>query len=410
MKTYSDILSWMYKKLPVFQKTGSSAYKPGLDRIKKLLISLKNPEKKFKSIHIAGTNGKGSTAHLLSSIIQESGCKVGLFTSPHLIDFRERIKINGKLILKKEVKNFVKKNMDFLIKNDNSFFEMTTAMAFNYFSKNKVDIAIIEVGLGGRLDATNVITPNLSIITNISLEHTEYLGETLEKIAKEKNKLVYVGFQMRFNPVVKKLKSLVENKKIGKITSVRLEVSEYMPNFHKYEDYRNSYTSRKELGGGVILSQIHELDYLQWIFGKPNSVLAYGGKISDLEIDVEDSVTALISINKKGEDGNIPISLHMDFLQKNAKRKCIVYGTKGRIEADLIKVKIDVLTDSVEKFEWKEFKRNDQFLAQIKHFLDATEKKVVPLVDLSEGKKSLEIALSLKKSLDSNKIEIIPWN
>lgn len=232
----------------------------------------------------------------------------------------------------------------------------------------------------------------------------------LEKIAKEKNKLVYVGFQMRFNPVVKKLKSLVENKKIGKITSVRLEVSEYMPNFHKYEDYRNSYTSRKELGGGVILSQIHELDYLQWIFGKPNSVLAYGGKISDLEIDVEDSVTALISINKKGEDGNIPISLHMDFLQKNAKRKCIVYGTKGRIEADLIKVKIDVLTDSVEKFEWKEFKRNDQFLAQIKHFLDATEKKVVPLVDLSEGKKSLEIALSLKKSLDSNKIEIIPWN
>ena len=232
----------------------------------------------------------------------------------------------------------------------------------------------------------------------------------LEKIAKEKNKLVYVGFQMRFNPVVKKLKSLVENKKIGKITSVRLEVSEYMPNFHKYEDYRNSYTSRKELGGGVILSQIHELDYLQWIFGKPNSVLAYGGKISDLEIDVEDSVTALISINKKEKDGNIPISLHMDFLQKNAKRKCIVYGTKGRIEADLIKIKIDVLTDSLEKFEWKEFKRNDQFLAQIKHFLDATEKKVVPLVDLSEGKNSLEIALSLKKSLDSSKIEIISWN
>ena len=176
----------MYKKLPVFQKTGSSAYKPGLDRIKKLLISLKNPEKSFKSIHIAGTNGKGSTAHLLSSIIQESGYKVGLFSSPHLIDFRERIKINGKLILKKEVKNFVIENMDFLIKNDNSFFEMTTAMAFDYFSKNKVDIAIIEVGLGGRLDSTNVIIPNLSIITNISLEHTEFLGETLEEIAKEK--------------------------------------------------------------------------------------------------------------------------------------------------------------------------------------------------------------------------------
>ena len=190
MKKYSDFLSWMYKKLPVFQKTGSSAYKPGLDRIKKLLISLKNPEKNFKSIHVAGTNGKGSTAHLLSSIIQESGYKVGLFTSPHLIDFRERIKINGKLISKKEVKEFITKNMNFLIKNDISFFEMTAAMAFNYFSKNKVDIALIEVGLGGRLDATNVITPKLSIITNISLEHTEFLGETLEEIAREKGGII----------------------------------------------------------------------------------------------------------------------------------------------------------------------------------------------------------------------------
>ena len=190
MKTYSDILSWMYKQLPVFQKTGSSAYKPGLDRIKTLLISLKNPEKKFKSIHLAGTNGKGSTAHLISSILQESGYNVGLFTSPHLIDFRERIKINGKFISKKEVKEFITKNMNFLIENDISFFEMTAAMAFNYFSKKKVDIALIEVGLGGRLDATNVIIPNLSIITNISLEHTEFLGETLEEIATEKGGII----------------------------------------------------------------------------------------------------------------------------------------------------------------------------------------------------------------------------
>ena len=190
MKKYSDILSWMYKQLPVFQKIGYSAYKPGLDRIKNLLIYLKNPEKKFKSIHLAGTNGKGSTAHLIASILQESGYNVGLFTSPHLIDFRERIKINGKLISKKEVKEFITKNMNFLIKNDISFFEMTAAMAFNYFSKNKVDIALIEVGLGGRLDATNVITPKLSIITNIGLEHTEFLGETLEEIAREKGGII----------------------------------------------------------------------------------------------------------------------------------------------------------------------------------------------------------------------------
>jgi len=234
--------------------------------------------------------------------------------------------------------------------------------------------------------------------------------DELEKIAKEKKKLVYVGFQMRFNPVIRKLKSLVETNKIGKITSVMLEVSEYMPNFHKYEDYRNSYTSIKELGGGVVLSQIHELDYLQWIFGMPNSVIAYGGKVSDLEIDVEDSVTALLSINKKEQGGIIPVSLHMDFLQREAKRKCIVYGTKGRIEADLIKVEMDVLGESEERFEWKEFKRNDQFLDQIKHFLDVIEKKVEPLVDLSEGRKSLEIALCLKKSLYSKQIEKIQWN
>ncbi len=139
---------------------------------------------------MAGTNGKGSTAHLISSILQESGYNVGLFTSPHLIDFRERIKINGKFISKKEVKEFITKNMNFLIENDISFFEMTAAMAFNYFSKKKVDIALIEVGLGGRLDATNVIIPNLSIITNISLEHTEFLGETLEEIATEKGGII----------------------------------------------------------------------------------------------------------------------------------------------------------------------------------------------------------------------------
>ena len=192
MRTYSDILSWMYKQLPVFQNVGSSAYKPGFDRINKLLTLLKSPQKEFKSIHVAGTNGKGSTAHLISSILQESGYNVGLFTSPHLIDFRERIKINSKFISKDEVKMFIMKNIDFLIDNKITFFEMTVAMAFNYFSKNKVDIALIEVGLGGRLDATNIIKPNLSIITNISLEHTEFLGETIEEIAREKAGIIKI--------------------------------------------------------------------------------------------------------------------------------------------------------------------------------------------------------------------------
>ena len=256
MKKYSDFLSWMYKKLPVFQNTGSLAYKPGLDRIKKLLITLKNPEKNFKSIHIAGTNGKGSTAHLLSSIIQESGYKVGLFTSPHLIDFRERIKINGKLILKKEVKKFVIENMDFLIKNDNSFFEMTTAMAFDYFSKNKVDIAIIEVGLGGRLDSTNVITSNLSIITNISLEHTEFLGETLEEIAKEK-----AGIIKRKVPVVigeKDNKTEKVFKKIAlKMGSKIVFASEYN---YSYDNLIEIFYQKKNLK--TVLTSLQFLNFL----------------------------------------------------------------------------------------------------------------------------------------------------
>ena len=256
MKKYSDFLSWIYKKLPVFQNTGSLAYKPGLDRIKKLLITLKNPEKNFKSIHIAGTNGKGSTAHLLSSIIQESGYKVGLFTSPHLIDFRERIKINGKLILKKEVKKFVIENMDFLIKNDNSFFEMTTAMAFDYFSKNKVDIAIIEVGLGGRLDSTNVITSNLSIITNISLEHTEFLGETLEEIAKEK-----AGIIKRKVPVVigeKDNKTEKVFKKIAlKMGSKIVFASEYN---YSYDNLIEIFYQKKNLK--TVLTSLQFLSFL----------------------------------------------------------------------------------------------------------------------------------------------------
>ena len=184
--TYGETLQYMYERLPMFQRIGSAAYKANLDNTIAICKLLKNPEKKFKSVHIAGTNGKGSTSHYLASILQSAGYKVGLYTSPHLKDFRERIRINGKKIPKKNVLEFVARYKDKFEKIEPSFFEMTVGLAFDYFANEKVDIAIIETGLGGRLDSTNVIKPLVSVITNISLDHQNLLGNTIAEIAIEK--------------------------------------------------------------------------------------------------------------------------------------------------------------------------------------------------------------------------------
>ena len=184
--TYQQCLDWLYSQLPMYQRTGSVAYKADIGNIVQACERLGNPYKNFKSVHIAGTNGKGSTSHMIASILQEAGYKVGLYTSPHLKDFRERIRINGEMIKENNVVDFIENNKDWFSQIGMSFFEMTVALAFHHFSQEKVDIAIIEVGLGGRLDSTNLIKPELSIITNIGLDHTELLGNTIEKIAKEK--------------------------------------------------------------------------------------------------------------------------------------------------------------------------------------------------------------------------------
>ena len=183
---YTDTVNWMFQQLPMYQNKGKSAFKKDLSNTIKLSVHLNHPEQQFKSIHVGGTNGKGSTSHMLASILQEAGYKVGLYTSPHLKDFRERIKINGQVVSKQFVIGFIKRNKTFLESNNLSFFEMTVGMAFDYFAKQKVDVAIIEVGLGGRLDSTNIITPELSVITNIGFDHVQFLGDTLEKIAGEK--------------------------------------------------------------------------------------------------------------------------------------------------------------------------------------------------------------------------------
>ena len=188
--TYQDTINWMFSQLPMYQNQGKSAYKVDLRNTILLAKHLNNPEIQFKSIHVAGTNGKGSTSHMLASVLQEAGYKVGLYTSPHLKDYRERIKINGKEISEEYVIQFIKHNKAFLEKNSLSFFEMTVGLAFEYFANQKVDIAIIEVGLGGRLDSTNIITSEVSVITNIGLDHTQFLGNTHQSIAKEKGGII----------------------------------------------------------------------------------------------------------------------------------------------------------------------------------------------------------------------------
>jgi len=183
---YEETLQYLYDRLPVFHFSGASAYKPGLENTLRLMDAINHPYLKYKTIHVAGTNGKGSVSHFLSAILQAAGYKVGLYTSPHLVDFGERIKVNGQMIDKEYVVNFVENNQFNFDNIRPSFFEATMAMAFFYFADCEVDIAVIEVGLDGRLDSTNIISPELSIITNISFDHVEFLGDTIEKIATEK--------------------------------------------------------------------------------------------------------------------------------------------------------------------------------------------------------------------------------
>lgn len=183
---YNETIKFLYNQLPVYQNTGNKALNLGLEKIKRLLIKLDDPQKSLKIVHIAGTNGKGSSAHSIAAICQYNNLKTGLYTSPHLFDFRERIRINGKKVYKNFVTEFVNKNLKIIKQISPSFFEITFAISLCYFKKKKVDLAIIEVGLGGRLDSTNIVNPFISLITNIGFDHKEILGSTLHEIAKEK--------------------------------------------------------------------------------------------------------------------------------------------------------------------------------------------------------------------------------
>ncbi|WP_298903108.1 folylpolyglutamate synthase/dihydrofolate synthase family protein [uncultured Psychroserpens sp.] len=256
---YQDTVNWMFKQLPMYQNQGKTAFKKDLSNTICLANYLGNPHDKFKSIHVAGTNGKGSTSHMLASVLQEAGYNVGLYTSPHLKDFRERIKINGKEISKQFVIGFIRKHSSFFKLNKLSFFEMTVGMAFDYFAKKKVDIAIIEVGLGGRLDSTNIITPEISVITNIGLDHTQFLGETLQAIANEKAGIIKPNIPVVIGETQVEIKKLFNN--IAHKNASKIQFADQNENKNYHTDLKGSYQKHNVKTAVQTLKVLNELQF-----------------------------------------------------------------------------------------------------------------------------------------------------
>tara|TARA_B100001121_G_scaffold310102_1_gene339552 strand:- start:1448 stop:2656 length:1209 start_codon:yes stop_codon:yes gene_type:complete len=259
---YKQTIDYLFKKLPSYQNIGKSAYKKDIGNIKIASEKLGNPHLNFKSVHVAGTNGKGSVSHMIASIMQEAGYKVGLYTSPHLKDFRERIKINGKKISKREVIEFIADNKKKFEDLELSFFEMTVALSFYYFNKMNVDIAIIETGLGGRLDSTNIISPEISIITNISLDHTNLLGNSIQKIAKEK-----AGIIKSKTPVIIGDKDIKTVKIFNKIAELKNAKISYAKQHYYRTDLKGIY---QKMNINTCVSAIHELKNIGWEISKKN--------------------------------------------------------------------------------------------------------------------------------------------
>ncbi len=260
---YNQTLNFLITRLPIYQRIGRVAYKKDIGNIISACKKLKNPQNKFKSIHITGTNGKGSVAHILASILQESGYNTGLYTSPHLKDFRERIKINGNIISKKKVNDFVSINKDTFLKLQMSLFEMTVAMAFNHFANEKVDIAIIETGLGGRLDSTNIINPMISIITNIGLDHTKLLGDSIEEIAKEKAGIIKDNTPIIIGSRQKKVEYIF--REVSESKNAEIYFSDIISNYKT--DLKGNYQKQNI---STALKSIEILRKLDWTISENN--------------------------------------------------------------------------------------------------------------------------------------------
>ena len=257
--TYNDTINWMFSQLPMYQNKGKSAYKKDLSNTLVLAKYLNNPENKFKSVHVAGTNGKGSTSHMIASILQEAGYKVGLYTSPHLKDYRERIKINGKEISKQYVIGFIKRNKFFFEKYSLSFFEMTVGLAFEYFATKKVDIAIIEVGLGGRLDSTNIIKPEVSVITNIGFDHMQFLGNTLEAISKEKAGIIKQNIPVIVGETQKETEAVFKNIALNK--NAPIYFADALVNYKIESDLKGLYQQNNTKTAIKVIEELQKLTF-----------------------------------------------------------------------------------------------------------------------------------------------------
>ena len=239
---YNEAIEYLYRQLPMFSRIGAAAYKPGLDTSLNLDKFFNHPHRNFKSIHIGGTNGKGSTSHMLAAILQSEGYKVGLYTSPHLVDFRERIRVNGEMIPQEEVVRFVEQFIACDYDGHPSFFELTMMMAFDYFSRAKVDYAIIEVGMGGRLDSTNIITPIGCVITNISWDHTQFLGETLSQIANEKAGIIKKDIPVVIGEADEEIKKVFKDKAESVGTSITFaEEQSYIKEFISTDNFTDTF-------------------------------------------------------------------------------------------------------------------------------------------------------------------------
>ena len=280
--TYNETCEYLYKQTPMFERQGASGYKEGLDNSQILDEHFGHPHRNYRCIHIAGTNGKGSCSHTISAILQSCGYKVGLYTSPHLVDFSERIRINGQPIEEDYVVNFVEEEKDFFTPLSPSFFEVTTAMAFKYFADKKVDIAVIEVGLGGRLDCTNIIHPILSVITNIGFDHTQFLGTSLEQIAMEKAGIIKRGVPVIIGEAVPETRPIFEA--IAKDENAPITFAEDNPEIKAYSQSDNGLLYNTvsfgqlngELGGiyqaknaNTILHAVKALETLDFMFPCP---------------------------------------------------------------------------------------------------------------------------------------------
>ena len=262
---YSETLDYLFNQLPMYQRIGHAAYKANLDNTYRLSEILNHPEKKFKSVHIAGTNGKGSTSHMLASILQEAGYKVGLYTSPHLKDFRERIKINGEMIPAIEVTRFVEKYKSAFEQIQLSFFEWTVGLAFHYFAKEKVDIALIETGLGGRLDSTNIVVPEVAIITNISIDHTQFLGDTLAKIAVEKAGIIKQNIPIIIGETQPEIKSVFIDK--AKQMNAPIQFADEYADKNYESDLKGDYQQKNKK---TVVVTIKLLQKLGWKINEPH--------------------------------------------------------------------------------------------------------------------------------------------